>query len=221
VTGAAPSPPTVPLAPPAAARYFSAESGSAALARRYAQWLAGAGVQRGLIGPREVPRLWERHLLNCAAVSELLAVDERVVDVGAGAGLPGIPIGLSRPSLRVDLVEPLQRRSSFLTEVLSDLGLNDRFRVIRGRAEDDAVRRSVGGASAIVARAVAPLSRLAGWCAPLLAPTGRLLALKGIRAEEELTAWRSGSRYGLSDGRIVECGSGLPTPTRVIVLERE
>jgi 16S rRNA (guanine527-N7)-methyltransferase len=220
VSSAGPVGPHIPPAPPAARRYFRDTDGTAALARRYARWLAGAGVERGLLGPREVPRLWERHLLNCAAVSELLSSEERVVDVGAGAGLPGIPLGLALPSLHVDLVEPLERRTSFLIDVVFDLFGDGRFRVIRGRAEDKVVRRQVGDAEAVVARAVAPLARLAAWCAPLLAPGGRLLAMKGVRAEAELTDWRAGPRYGLSDGEIVECGPVLPIPTRVVVLVR-
>lgn len=156
------------------------------LAERYETWLAGAGIERGLIGPREVPRLWDRHLLNSAVVGTLLAPGERVVDVGSGAGLPGIPLALVRPDCSFVLLEPLARRAAFLTEVVDDLGLAHQVSVVRGRAEEvvrDGVRYDVA-----VARAVAPLDKLAAWCLPLLRRGGRLLALKGERAEAEVAA---------------------------------
>lgn len=156
------------------------------LAARYAAWLANAGVERGLIGPREVPRLWERHLLNCAVVGELLHARERVVDVGSGAGLPGIPLALVRPDCTYVLLEPLQRRAAFLTEVVADLGLESYVSVLRARAEE--VARSGETYDVAVARAVAPLDRLAAWCLPLLRPGGRVLALKGERAAGEVAA---------------------------------
>lgn len=156
------------------------------LAARYAAWLANAGVERGLIGPREVPRLWERHLLNCAVVGELLHARERVVDVGSGAGLPGIPLALVRPDCTYVLLEPLQRRAAFLTEVVADLGLESYVSVLRARAEE--VARSGETYDVAVARAVAPLDRLAAWCLPLVRPGGRVLALKGERAAGEVAA---------------------------------
>jgi 16S rRNA (guanine527-N7)-methyltransferase len=152
-------------------------------ARRYAELLAGLGIERGLIGPREADRLWSRHLLNCAVLAELVPAGSRVVDIGSGAGLPGIPLALARPDLHIDLVEPLLRRSTFLAEVVADLGLT-RCRVIRVRAEDGAPQ--VGGADVATARAVAPLAKLAIWAAPLLRPGGMLLALKGSSAAGEL-----------------------------------
>lgn len=208
----------VPAPPPEAQRYFPDEDGRGALARRYADWLAGPGVERGLLGPREVPRLWERHLLNCAAVSELLGPAERIVDVGAGAGLPGIPIGISRPSLRVDLVEPLQRRAAFLEEVVTDLSASERFRVIRGRAEEFAVREIVGGAPVIVARAVASLDKLVRWALPLLASGGRLLAVKGDRAAGEVNALSGAIRRRIGTVEIVSCGRELAVPTQVVIV---
>ena len=142
-----------------------------AAARRFAEHLAGSGVERGLIGPREAPRVWERHVLNCAVVAELMPEGARVVDVGSGAGLPGIPLALARPDLHVVLLEPLARRVDWLREVVADLALP--VEVQRGRAEDADVRRRWEGADVVTARAVAPLHRLAGWCLPLLRIGGR------------------------------------------------
>ena len=149
---------------------------------RYADLLADSGVVRGLIGPREVPRLWERHLLNCAVVADLFPPETRLVDVGSGAGLPGIVLAICRPDLHVVLAEPLLRRTTFLTEAVAALSL-DNVRVERVRAEQMA-----GDMDAVTARAVAPLDRLARWTLPLLRPGGRLVALKGASAGTELQA---------------------------------
>ena len=147
------------------------------LARRYADLLAGPGVERGLLGPREVERLWERHLLNSAAVAELIEPDAFVVDIGSGAGLPGIPVAIARPDLRVVLVEPMLRRTEFLNEAIAALGLP--VEVVRGRAEEAGVRAKLAGADVVTSRAVAPLDKLARWSMPLLRIGGRMLALKG------------------------------------------
>jgi 16S rRNA (guanine527-N7)-methyltransferase len=155
------------------------------LAARYRELLAGDGVVRGLIGPREADRLWERHLLNSAILTDLLPANARVVDVGSGAGLPGIPMAIRRPDLSVDLVEPMLRRTRFLSEAVDALGLAGRVRVLRGRADDPEVVRQAGAADWVVARAVAPLDRLVRWCLPLLSRRGRLLALKGAGGAEE------------------------------------
>jgi 16S rRNA (guanine527-N7)-methyltransferase len=152
------------------------------LAERYAGWLADAGVVRGLIGPREVPRLWERHLLNCAVVADAIPDHATVADIGSGAGLPGLVLALRRPDLQVTLVEPLLRRTTFLEEVVADLGL-DRVEVVRGRAEELHGSRTF---DVVTSRAVAPLEKLLGWCLPLCGSDGVVLAMKGSSAAEEV-----------------------------------
>jgi 16S rRNA (guanine527-N7)-methyltransferase len=152
------------------------------LAVRYAELLATDAIVRGLIGPAEVPRLWIRHLINSAVLGELIAPGRRVLDVGSGAGLPGLPLAIARPDLEVVLVEPLLRRSSWLEETVERLGLTS-VEVRRGRAEELAGSLS---APVVTARAVAPLDRLATWCLPLVAPGGELLAMKGQGARAEL-----------------------------------
>lgn len=156
------------------------------LASRYVEVLATRGVEWGLIGPREVDRLWDRHVLNSVAVSGLIPPGVSVVDVGSGAGLPGLPLAILRPDLEVTLVEPLLRRSTFLTETLTELGLLDRVRVERVRAEDHHVRYDV-----VTSRALAPLLRLVPWCTPLMQPRGAILALKGSSAQDEIDAAES------------------------------
>ncbi len=151
------------------------------LAERFAWHLSTTGVERGLLGPRETERIWDRHLLNCALVHRLVPAGCDVVDVGSGAGLPGIALAIARPDLSVRLVEPLIRRTTWLDEVVSALGLTT-VAVDRGRAED--VARA--SADVVTARAVAGLPQLAAWCLPLLRRTGVLLAMKGESAREEL-----------------------------------
>jgi 16S rRNA (guanine527-N7)-methyltransferase len=190
------------------------------LARRYCVALATAGVERGLIGPREVPRLWDRHILNCAVLGELIAEGATVVDIGSGAGLPGIPLAIARPDLRITLVEPLLRRTIFLSEFIEAAGLD--VTVVRGRAEQSGVMKEAGGADVVTSRAVAPLAKLAQWSLPLLRDHGRMLALKGVSAAEELE--RDGdalARAGTGNARVLECGAGVvSTPTLVISAER-
>jgi 16S rRNA (guanine527-N7)-methyltransferase len=180
----------VPPAPAIAAKVFG---DALPLAEQYVARLATDGVTRGLIGPREVPRLWERHLLNSAAVAEAVAPGARVVDVGSGAGLPGIPLGLARPDVVLTLVEPMARRVEFLEEVVTGVaepaGL--RWRVVRGRAEDKSVAQAVGPVDVVTARAVAPLPRLVGWCRGLMRPGTQLVALVGSRALAELPAMQA------------------------------
>ncbi len=149
--------------------------------KQYVDILGNDGVVRGLIVPRETERLWDRHVLNSVAIAGLTPADAAVVDVGSGAGLPGIPLAVLRPDLQVTLLEPLLRRVTFLTETVAALGLGNRVRVVRQRAEDHEQRYDV-----VVARAVAPLGRLVQWCAPLRRPGGVILALKGRSAAAEI-----------------------------------
>lgn len=192
------------------------------LACRFAELLGTEATTRGLIGPNEVPRLWDRHLLNCAVVSDLLPIGARVVDVGSGAGLPGVALAIRRPDLRVDLVESLQRRVAFLHETVLSLGLADAVRVVHGRAEDAATIAEVGEAQWATARAVAPLDRLVRWCLPLLQTDGQLLALKGSAAAQELAEHQVAiRRLGGRDLEVVGCGVDvLSEPTAVVVVRR-
>ena len=173
-----------------------------------------------MIGPREADRLWERHLLNSAVMGELLPDGCRVLDVGSGAGLPGIPLALARPDLVIVLLEPMARRVTWLQEVIADLGLA--ISVQRGRAEDPQVRREIGGNDVVTARAVAPLARLAAWSLPLVAPGGRLLAIKGAGAEAEAVRDSVAVRAaGGAPVEIVQCGGTIvQLPTTVIVVPR-
>jgi 16S rRNA (guanine527-N7)-methyltransferase len=184
-------------------------------ARRYAELLGTDGVTRGLIGPRETERLWDRHLLNCAAVSELLPERGVLVDIGSGAGLPGVVLALLRPSLQVILLEPLLRRSVFLEECIAELGLSNAT-VLRARAEDKAAAHV--NADIATARAVAPLDRLAGWAARLLRPGGELLAIKGQSADEELAAAQPVlSRLGVRSAEVLQAGHGRVVTTTTVV----
>jgi 16S rRNA (guanine527-N7)-methyltransferase len=153
------------------------------LINRYVDFLKGTGVAWGLLGPREADRVWERHILNSAALSQLIGPDLAVVDVGSGAGLPGIPLAVLRPDLSMTLLEPLLRRSTFLKRTVTELGMVDRVEVIRERAEEHRWTYDV-----VVARALAPLDRLVAWCNPLRAAGGAILALKGSSAGEEVAA---------------------------------
>jgi 16S rRNA (guanine527-N7)-methyltransferase len=185
------------------------------LAQRYAELLATDGVTRGLIGPRETSRLWDRHLLNCAVVAELLPERGELVDIGSGAGLPGIVLAMLRPGLHVVLLEPLLRRSVFLEECVSTLGLRNAT-VVRSRAEEK-VSASIR-ADVATARAVAPLDRLVGWAAALLRPGGELLAIKGQAAEAELAAARPVlSRLGVRSAEVLEAGHGRVIPATTVV----
>ncbi|AVT31000.1 16S rRNA (guanine(527)-N(7))-methyltransferase RsmG [Plantactinospora sp. BC1] len=254
------TPPAVPLPAELAepARALFAER--LPLAASYAELLAGPGVLRGLIGPRETPRIWDRHLLNCAAMVELLPVGASVVDVGSGAGLPGVVLAIARPDLTVTLVEPLARRAVFLAEVVTALDLGDAVTVVRARAEELAASRREGAggrrrrtgrsgrstgpvpaesgvpvdlanlpdelrvpADVVTARAVAPLDRLAGWCLPLAVLGGRLLAMKGSSAAEEVAEHAEAvRRLGGSSPVVRQAGLGVvDPPTTVVEVVRE
>jgi 16S rRNA (guanine527-N7)-methyltransferase len=184
------------------------------VARRFVGHLATTGVARGLLGPREVPRLWERHVLNCAVVQELIPEQAHVVDVGSGAGLPGIAVAIVRPDLRITLLEPLLRRVEWLQEVVDDLGLTH-VSVTRGRAEEFA---GAMDADAVLARAVAPLGALAGWCLPLLRPGGELMAVKGRTAVAEVAESERALRAaGGVSWEVLRVGEGvLEEPTTVV-----
>ncbi|MEU4196656.1 16S rRNA (guanine(527)-N(7))-methyltransferase RsmG [Kribbella sp. NPDC026611] len=149
----------------------------------YAELLATEGTLRGLIGPREVPRLWDRHLLNCAVLERLIPEEASVADIGTGAGLPGLVLAIVRPDLEVALVEPLLRRTTFLEEAVESLGLSNAS-VVRARAED----LPPASYDVVASRAVAPLGKLARWCLPLCVEGGLMLAMKGSSAEDELEA---------------------------------
>ncbi len=191
------------------------------LAQRYAELLAGTGVEWGLLGPREIDRLWDRHLLNCGVLAELLEPAERVADIGSGAGLPGLALAIAKPGLDVVLVESMLRRTEFLRMAVTELGLE--VEVVRGRAEDAAVRQRIGGCDAVVSRAVAPLDKLTRWSMALLRPGGRMLAIKGERAPDELREYRRVmTSLGAADARVVECGvKYLSPPTTVVVARRD
>jgi len=183
------------------------------VATAYAGILATRGVAHGLLGPREVPRLWDRHLLNCAVVAEL--IEQRrgtLLDLGSGAGLPGLVLAMVLPDMAVTLLEPMERRCRFLTECVTELGLAN-VSVLRGRAEDVTIRTDV-----VTARAVAPLPRLAELAMGVVRPGGMVLAIKGRTAAEELTA--AGSvlrRIGARDAQVVRAGHGKVVPATTVV----
>lgn len=184
------------------------------LVQRYAALLATDGVLRGLIGPREGPRLWSRHLLGCAALSRVIGPGATVCDVGSGAGLPGVVIALARPDCRLTLVEPLERRTSFLLQVVDDLGL-DTVEVVRARAESLAGGRTF---DAVTSRALAPLGRLLDWSMPLVAPDGVLVAMKGASAGREVRdAAEALARWGCAVPEVLTVGEDVPGATTTVV----
>ncbi|MGG5259017.1 16S rRNA (guanine(527)-N(7))-methyltransferase RsmG [Phycicoccus avicenniae] len=208
-----------PLTPPAAPTGAAAVFGERVeLAERFVAILADTGVSHGLIGPREVPRLWERHVLNCAVIEDAFPLHASLVDVGSGAGLPGVALAIARPDLTVHLVEPMLRRTTWLAGVVDGLGLHN-VTVHRGRAEEVA-----GSVSApwVTARAVARLDKLARWCVPLLDEGGTLVAMKGRTAAEELAETaRSLARAGLTAGRVTAHGGAvLDEPVLTVDLDR-
>lgn len=187
------------------------------LVTRYTDLLATEGVIRGLIGPREAPRLWDRHVLNSAVLGEAIPPGATVCDIGTGAGLPGLVLAIARPDITMTLVEPLLRRTTFLDEVVAELGL-DHVSVRRGRAED---LHGDATFDVVTSRAVAPLERLLGWSMPLVSPTGALVAMKGRSVHEEiddaqglLTTWRCGVP------EVFEVGQGLVDPPTTVVRVR-
>ncbi len=184
------------------------------LAEAYAALLADDGVVRGLIGPREAPRLWERHLVNCALLGEAVPQGADVCDIGSGAGLPGLVLAIARPDLRLTLVEPLLRRTTFLTEVVERLGLAN-VEVVRARAEELHGTREF---SVVTSRAVAPLGRLLDWSMPLVRQGGTLVAMKGASAADEVTeAAAELRRHGAGRVEVLTLGAGLIDPPTTVV----
>jgi 16S rRNA (guanine527-N7)-methyltransferase len=182
-------------------------------AQAFAGMLATVGVEHGLIGPHEVPRLWDRHLLNCAVVAELITTQPAtLVDIGSGAGLPGIVLAMLRPELSVILLEPMERRCRFLTDCVAQLGL-DNASVLRARAQDAVLRADVA-----TARALAPLDRLAELAVGLVRPGGMVLAIKGQTAADELKKARPVlKRLGVRDAKVVRAGQGKVDPATTVV----
>ena len=207
---------TVAGAPEPPARAEAVFGGALPLARRYADLLATTGITHGLVGPREAPRLWQRHLINCAVVEALVPRDQRVVDIGSGAGLPGIVLAIARPDLDVHLVEPLLRRTTWLESTVETLGLAN-VTVHRGRAQDVELTAPV-----VTARAVASLDKLVAWAFPLLPAGGRLLALKGAAAADELrsvSSWLTSLGVTRAEVHLLEDG-GPDDPVRVVEIVR-
>jgi 16S rRNA (guanine527-N7)-methyltransferase len=184
------------------------------LAQRYVEHLATSGTERGLIGPREVPRLWSRHVLNCAVIESVIAHGSHVADVGSGAGLPGLCLAIARPDLELTLIEPLERRVIWLQEGVDDLGLVN-VSVMRTRAE---LAVGMVDADVVTARAVSALTKLAGLTIPLLSGKGEVVAIKGRSAAEELEqAAKVIRRLGGVETSVVVCGQELlEEPTTVV-----
>lgn len=203
-----------PPAPESARGVFSSRLEKA---EAFAGLLAEQATLRGLIGPREVPRLWERHLLNCAVVTDVFADGVRVADIGSGAGLPGLVIAIRRPDLKVTLIEPLLRRTTFLEEAVEALGL-DNVVVRRGRAEELHGQETF---DVVTSRAVAPLEKLGRWSLPLVRPGGEMVAMKGSSAAEELAgAGKLLSRLGGEQPRVEVLGAGAVEPPVTVVRVR-
>lgn len=210
-SAAKPRRPPVPPAPAGAAQVFG---NRLALAELFTAILADTGVSHGLIGPREVPRLWERHVLNCAVIHPTIAADQTVIDVGSGAGLPGLALAIARPDLELHLVEPMLRRTNWLAMAVAELELTN-VTVHRGRAEQF---WGILSAPVVTARAVARLSELATWCLPLLLPGGSMLALKGSSVAEEMEADRAVlRRLGAVDEAIESFGGGVVDPETIVL----
>jgi len=209
------SEPAVPTAVPAAPAVAAGVFGSAiGLAERYAGLLAGPAVERGILGPGEASRLWDRHLLNCALVAGFVPSPCSLIDLGSGAGLPGIVLAMLLPDVTVTLLEPMARRVTFLQECVAALGLGN-AEVLRARAEDAAGQLA---ADAVIARAVAPMYKLAGLAAGLVRPGGLVLAIKGAGAAAEVSQARPElRRLGARDVQVLRAGSGMVDPAVTVV----
>jgi 16S rRNA (guanine527-N7)-methyltransferase len=181
---------------------------------RFIDLLSTWGIERGLIGPREAPRLWDRHVLNCAVVVPRVPSAATVADVGSGAGLPGLVWAIARPDLRVTLIEPSLRRTAFLTEVIDELGVANAT-VVRARAAEVSEVFDV-----VTARAVADLGKLGNWCLPLVRPGGVLLAFKGESASAEVSMWTEALRRSGAMDIVVTWYGDVETPTTVVEVSR-
>lgn len=203
--------------PPAAREIFGSRL---SLAEAYASSLATQGIQRGLIGPREIPRIWDRHILNSATLASVIPSGARCIDVGSGAGLPGIPLAIARPDLEVQLLEPLLRRTTYLEEVAGELELS--IEVVRGRAEEGHIVRRLRGADVVTSRAVAPLGRLVRWSLPLVKKGGVMRALKGDSVHQEIERDADEiQKAGGGDVRVLEVGQEiLGVTTHVVSVSR-
>lgn len=176
---------------------------------RFHAWLVGAGLERGLVGPREVDRMWERHINNCAVISEAIEPNKSVIDVGSGAGLPGLPLAIVRPDLKITLLEPLARRVEFLNEVVADLELKN-VSVVRGRAEEVKIQAEI-----VTSRAVAALPKLLGWSWPLA--TEEVLAMKGSQAADEIEAAAKYLKKNMLSASVLKVGQGVVEPETTLV----
>lgn len=203
--------------PPAGTEEFFGAAYPAA--QRYAQHLATTGIEWGLIGPREIDRLWTRHILNYAVVAEFIDDSDVVGDVGSGAGLPGIPIALLRPEAQVVLIEPMERRVEWLKMVVDDLGL-DNVRIVRARVEELVDEEMF---TVVTSRAVKAMTTLIEWTHEVMGPEGRILALKGASVEAELAKTKKLlKRYRLSQPEIhIVDGGILDVPSRVVEIVKK
>lgn len=202
------------VAPAAAAEIFG---NRLPLAQAYHDSLATTAAERGFIGPKEVSRLWSRHVLNCAVIADAFDEGVSVADIGSGAGLPGIPLAIARPDLSITLIEPLLKRSTYLSEITEKLGL-DNVTVVRGRAEEQ--KKMLFDVT--TSRAVAPLGKLAGWSLPLVRSGGSMTAMKGASVAEELERDAAMiTKAGGTDAEILTVGEGLlEQPTTLIRIVR-
>ncbi|HET7174073.1 MAG TPA: 16S rRNA (guanine(527)-N(7))-methyltransferase RsmG [Nocardioidaceae bacterium] len=181
--------------------------------RRYVDMLTSTGVTRGLIGPKESGRIWSRHILNCAVVARGIPPGATVADLGSGAGLPGLVWAIARPDLELTVVDSQLRRTTFLKEVVSALGLAN-VEILRARAEELVGHRTF---DVVTARALAPLARLAPLALPLCAPGGAVLAFKGASASAELADAETALRRLSAAARIESHGTGLVDPPVLVV----
>ena len=183
---------------------------------QYAEILVQDAVCLGIIGPREVDRIWDRHILNCAALTELIPDGQSIIDIGSGAGLPGIVLAILNPNSAVTLIEPMQRRTEFLTQTKTELGLSN-VEILRGRAEGQKV-----SAQNVTSRAVAPLNKLLSWSWPLVEKGGKVLAIKGEKATEELAEVKNELVSLKSSTAIIKtCGLALDLSVTVVEITKE